>query len=134
MTTTKNGTTVPKMNLAGSAVYPSVKKDEEVTPDAKLLPVKKPIDAKDQPALEDRILHVQKLSDLVVKHGKLCDTVKKLNSFKLSNDGREDRLTIEDGEGNEFSTSNTTVIAKVLDVIKEETTAKRDEVANLITF
>lgn len=55
---------------------------------------------------------------------KLNETHKNLDSFKLGSDKLRDSLSIEDGEGNDFTTHNSEIISKVVEMIKAEITEK----------
>ena len=88
----------------------------------------------EQPNLEDRILRIQILSDLIAKREKLQDSLKKISSYKFSSESRFDKLTIEDGEGNEFTTTNTDVLKEVVATIKATILRKIGEVDSSITF
>lgn len=91
-------------------------------------------EAADLPPVEDRILKVNQLSSLVEKHETLQETKKKLKAFKLSTDGSRDTLRISDSRGNEFTTSNSAVIADVLDVLKTSIDKKISDVEAQIRF
>lgn len=121
-----NGTSNTSSNLTAVAPVKAEKKElPTIAPE-------KRNDANEQKPLEDRIFRVQQLSDLVSRREKLQDSLKKLNSFKLSSDSRLDSLTIEDGEGHEFSTSNTAAIADVIQCLKASIQKKLQEVEALI--
>jgi len=103
--------------------------------------VKKPDEVKapekpqaEHPPLEDRILKVQVLSDLINKREKLMDSLKKITAFRFSSENRNDKLTIEDADNNEFTTTNTEVLAEVVNVIKATINKKIAEVNALIIF
>ncbi len=83
--------------------------------------------------IEDRIYKVQVLTDLVDRREKLKESLKKLTSFKLSTDGRSDKLTITDSK-NEFFTSNTVAIKDVIETLKTSLQKKLDEVEAQIIF
>jgi hypothetical protein len=91
-------------------------------------------DLPELPPVEDRILKVNQLFSLVEKHEALLETKKKLSTFKLSTDGNRDTLRILDSKGNDFQTSNTAVIADVMEVLKKSIDAKIAEVENQIRF
>lgn len=55
----------------------------------------------------------------------LDKTEKSLDSFNLGKDDLRDQLQITDGEGNKFQTFNTQIIGRVVEVLKEEISAKR---------
>jgi hypothetical protein len=84
--------------------------------------------------IEDRIFKVQQLGDLVEKHATLVDTKKKLDSFKLSSDGNRDTLSIRDSKGKEFITTNSAVIADVVETLKKSVAEKIDAVGKQIVF
>jgi hypothetical protein len=98
------------------------------------IPPAKRADGSEQKPLEDRIYRVQQLSDLIAKREKLQESLKKLKAFKLSTDSRLDSLTIEDGEGNEFVTSNTAAITDVIECLKATLQKKLHEVEAQIVF
>lgn len=75
-------------------------------------------EVEEQKPLEDRILKIQMLSDLIERRDKLQETIKKLASFKLSTDSSRDKLTITDGKGTEFLTTNSSCIAEVVSTLK----------------
>lgn len=108
-------------------------------PTAKIAPITTEVKKEEKPVpeippVEDRIHKVLQLSALVDKHETLLETKKKLKAFKLSTDGSRDTLRIMDSKGNEFSTSNSGVIADVLEVIKISTDKRITEVENQIRF
>ena len=86
------------------------------------------------PPLEDRILKVNQLVSYVDKYEALEETEEKLKKFKLSTDGSRDTLRISDSRGNEFQTTNSGVIADVLETIKASVAAKKAEVEKQIQF
>ena len=92
------------------------------------------VEKPEQIPLEDRILRIQVLGDLIAKREKLQDSLKKISSYKFSSESRFDKLTIEDGEGNEFTTTNTDVLKEVVATIKATILRKISEVDSFITF
>jgi DNA phosphorothioation-dependent restriction protein DptG len=62
---------------------------------------------------------VKNLFSLLDKHEKLSETRDNLNNFKLSADGHTGKLSMADNHGSNFSTSNPSVIADVLALIKK---------------
>lgn len=64
----------------------------------------------------------------IEKLERLNSTHKKLDSFKLGSDRLKDSLTIEDGERNEFTTNNSEIIAKIIELIKTEVLEKVVEI------
>lgn len=55
----------------------------------------------------------------------LNQTEKNLDSFNLGKDNMRDQLQITDGEGNKFQTFNSSIIEKVIEVLKSEIADKR---------
>ena len=115
-------------------------KAQEKTPaktDVVLLPSQKPnlsnVPADPSP-LEDRILKIQQLSDLIERREKIADALKKLSSFKFSSDGSRDSITIRDGKGNEFITSNSKAIALVYDTLKSSLQSQLSDTEAAIVF
>lgn len=104
---------VPKV---ATVVTIPAKKEEEVKP--------KIIVKDDLPPVEDRILKVQQLMSKVEKHEALNESLRKLHAFKLSSDGSKDVLKISDSKGREFSTSNSTGIADVIETLKKSIAEK----------
>jgi len=127
-----NGTAKPMQNgkhTAETTTTLSVVKDD--TKPAPSIQGKQPPEL---PPVEDRILKVSQLFSLVEKHETLLETKKKLKAFKLSTDGSRDTLRIQDSRGNEFTTSNSAVIADVLEVLKTSLDKKILEVEAQIKF
>jgi hypothetical protein len=122
----------------GNGSQSAVKPETTPAPTAKVTPIKldeqKQDKLSDMPPVEDRIHKVNQLFSLVEKHETLLETKKKLKAFKLSTDGSRDTLRIQDGKGNEFITSNSAVIADVLEVLKVSLDKKIVEVEALIKF
>jgi hypothetical protein len=129
--------TLPKDNgKAVSTTAVSIPKKDEAKPEEKKIP-EPSMEGKKVPELlpvEDRILKVSQLADLCEKRETLLETRQKLNSFKLSTDGNRDTLKISDSRGKEFITSNSGVIADVVEVMKKTIDSKLAEVENLIRF
>ena len=88
----------------------------------------------DLPPVEDRILKINRLTSLVEKHETLLETQQKLNAFKLSTDGNRDTLKISDSKGKEFVTTNSSVIADIIESLKTSVSAKVKEVEAQLVF
>jgi len=76
------------------------------------------------------IKFVQNKGVILQKLELLSQTEKNLDSFNLGKDGVKDNLQIMDGEGNKFQTYNTSIIEKVIDVLKIEIGDKRATAEN----
>lgn len=125
--------TTPPTNGKAEATTPNT------TTTAKIAPITTEVKKETKPVtelppVEDRIHKVNQLFALVEKHETLLETKKKLKSFKLSTDGSRDTLRIQDSRGNEFTTSNSAVIADVLEVLKVSLDKKIEEVEAQIKF
>jgi hypothetical protein len=120
----------------GATKTPAVKPAAEIKIEAPKTEAKKSPDKKEdeQMPLEDRIYRVQQLSDLIERHEKLQESLKKLQSFKLSSDGRGDEIVITDSKRNTWQTSNTAVIADVIEVMKATLQKKLSETEAQIFF
>lgn len=57
---------------------------------------------------------------LVERHEKLKSTLDTLNDFELGSDRSNDSLSLRDGNGRRFETSNTIVVTEVLQLVKKK--------------
>lgn len=108
----------------------STAQTKEATPqvEAKVLPINPPNKRENQPLSIGQILEkFNQQAKRIDKLEKLNQTTKNLDSFKLGSDTIKDTLTIEDGERNEFTTHNSEIITKVIDMIKAEVAEKMSE-------
>src|SRR4051812_47027425 len=86
------------------------------------------------PPIDDRIFIIAKLFDLIERRTAILDSLKKIESFKLSTDGNRDELKITDSKTNTFQTSNSAVIKEVIEVIKSTLKMKWKDVEQQIRF
>ncbi len=105
-------TTLEKSKTNGSSTKAAEVKTTRL-PDA--IPQPKPKDL----TLEERIRKVQDLTDLIEKRNRFLDAKLKLNSFNLKREETTTKVTISDQQGNQFMTSHTEAIGKILEVLKE---------------
>ena len=77
---------------------------------------------------------VRNLFSMIEKHEKLTETRDTLNNFKLSADAHTGKLSITDNHGSTFTTSNPSVIADVMSLIKNVVDNQIKEVEEQITF
>ena len=77
---------------------------------------------------------VKNLFSLLDKHEKLTETRDNLNNFKLSSDGHTGKLSIADNFGSTFSTSNASVMADVLALIKKVVDTQIKDLEEQINF
>ena len=85
--------------------------------------------------LEQRISMVEDLTMLIDRWRKLQESYRNLQTFKIGTDGMSTQIVLRDiASGKEFKTSNTPVVARVLDEIRLTLQAKITEVENQIRF
>jgi hypothetical protein len=77
---------------------------------------------------------VKNLFSLLDKHEKLSETRDNLNNFKLSADGHTGKLSIADNFGSTFTTSNASVMADVLALIKKVVDTQIKDLEEQINF
>lgn len=70
--------------------------------------------------LQERVEKISALQKKWEHLRKYKETQENLNDFMLGGSRREDNLTIEDGSGNEFQTTNPEIIGKVITLLKNE--------------
>lgn len=86
-------------------------------------------------SLEQRITMVEDLTMLIDRWRKLQESYRNLQTFKIGTDGMSTQIVLRDiASGKEFKTSNTPVVARVLDEIRLTLQAKITEVENQIRF
>ena len=86
------------------------------------------------PSLEHRIQKVEDLSMLIEKWRKLTETRRNLQTFSLGADGLGATVFLRDASGKEFKTSNTPVVAAVMEEIKTTLDERIKEVEAQIKF
>ena len=85
--------------------------------------------------LEQRITVVEDLTMLIDKWRKLQESYRNLQSFKIGTDGMSTQIVLRDTtSGKEFRTSNTAVVARILDEIRVTLLNKITEVESQIRF
>ena len=78
-------------------------------------------------SLNQRLEKLNELNAINERLQSLTTTKEKLGKFKLSTDRNLDRLTIKDGSGNVFETSNTVIIKDVIAVVMKDVEMKMSE-------
>ncbi len=102
--------------------------------------VEKPIVEIPKPAivpvlsLEQKIEKVENLAILIEKREILEESRKKLNSFVIGSPQFGESIKLTDENGNNFQTSNTEVLTKVISTIKETLIEKIAEIEKDIKF
>lgn len=84
--------------------------------------------------INQKIEKINNLYNLMEKREKLTETKENLNRFRVSADGNSQRMTIKDGFGAEFNTSNASVIIDVVALIKKVVDTQIKEVEDQINF
>ena len=77
---------------------------------------------------------IRELNLIADKRAKLIEIQDNLNGFKLSSDKTADKLLLTDSFGNKFESSNTTVIADVLALLKSSIQTVIDETEVMLTL
>jgi len=85
--------------------------------------------------LEQRITMVEDLTMLIDRWRKLQESYRNLQSFKIGTDGMSTQLLLRDTtSGKEFKTSNSAVVARILEEIRVTLQGKIVEVESQIRF
>lgn len=125
-TMTKTTATAQKTQPAVTAANPSTSM-ALVKTEVKSEPVK-------EPTLEQRIHKVENLQLLVNKRTKLVQTRNELEKFQISSNDFNCSLQMKDSDGNNFSTSFTPGIKKVIEFLRTSFDASIKEVEAQIRF
>ena len=84
--------------------------------------------------LDEKIQKVEDLSLMIDRWRTLSDSRRKLQTFQIGADSLSSTILLKDGAGNEFRTSNSTVITSVIDEMKRTLDVKVREVEELINL
>jgi hypothetical protein len=84
--------------------------------------------------LDEKIQKVEDLSLMIDRWRTLSDSRRKLQTFQIGADTLSSTILLKDGAGNEFRTSNSTVITSVIDEMKRTLDVKVREVEELINL
>lgn len=87
-----------------------------------------------KPTLEEKIQKVEDLTLLIDRYRALADSRRKLQTFQIGADSLSSTILLKDAAGNEFRTSNSSVITTVIDEMKRTLDSKVREVETLINF
>ena len=95
-------------------------KENPVAPEVKSEPIVevKP-EVKTELNIDQKIQKVQDLTDLIGKRNRFLEAKTKLNSFNLKREEQTTKITIQDLEGNQFMTSQSNAIEKIIEVLKD---------------
>ena len=85
--------------------------------------------------LEQRISMVEDLTMLIDRWRKLQESYRNLQTFKIGTDGMSTQIVLRDTtSGKEFKTSNSSVVARILEEIRLTLQGKITEVESQIRF
>ena len=84
--------------------------------------------------LDVKIQKVEDLSLMIDRWRTLFDSRRKLQTFQIGADSLSSTILLKDGAGNEFRTSNSTVITSVIDEMKRTLDVKVKEVEEMISL
>ena len=112
---------------------------EETTVEAVAAPVMTVVksEIKEEPrklTLDERIQRVEDLTMLIDRWRTLNESRRKLQTFNIGADSMSSVLMLKDAAGNEFKTSNSPVIASVIDEMKRTLDSKVREIENQINL
>lgn len=133
MNTTKNvADKLSKNPLGKNGNDDKPKLEDIITP---VIPITLP-DQKEPPknSIEDKFYKMDILFSHREKWEKLKESLDKVNKFKLTTDGRSDSITFKDSAGSQFTTFSPDVLSKVITWLKEDLTAKLQEVETQINL
>jgi len=83
---------------------------------------------------EERIQKVEDLSMLIERWKTLNDSRRKLQTFQIGADSLSSVVALRDANGNEFKTSNSTVVTSVIDEMKRTLDIKIRDVESQINL
>ena len=84
--------------------------------------------------LDEKIQKVEDLSLMIDRWRTLSDSRRRLQTFQIGADSLSSTILLKDGAGNEFRTSNSTVITSVIDEMKRTLDVKVREVEEQINL
>ncbi len=117
-----------------SAPMQVVKNDQPAAAAAVEVPVEQPA-PQPELTLEQRISMVEDLTMLIDRWRKLQESYRNLQTFKIGTDGMSTQIVLRDTtSGKEFKTSNSSVVARILEEIRLTLQGKITEVESQIRF
>jgi len=84
--------------------------------------------------LDEKIQRVEDLTLMIDRWRTLSESRRKLQTFQIGADSLSSVILLRDAAGNEFKTSNSSVITSVIDEMKRTLEAKVREVEELINL
>ena len=85
-------------------------------------------------SLDEKIQRVEDLSLMIDRWRTLSESRRKLTTFQIGADSMSSTILMRDGAGNEFKTSNSSVISSVIDEMKRTLDQKIKEVEEQINL
>ena len=127
-----------KSNVAESTVLVAAEVAEVKTVEAVAAPVmtvvKNEIEEPRRLTLDEKIQRVEDLSMLIDRWRTLNESRRKLQTFHIGADSMSSTILLRDSAGNEFKTSNSSVITSVIDEMKRTLDGKVKEVEEQISL
>lgn len=96
--------------MSTKKIVPALAVEQEENKDLKIV-------RGDSNNFQSMVSEIETEKKLLDKWRKIDDAEKKIKNFNLAHDELSDHLTIEDGEGNEFTTANGDIIKEVLQLV-----------------
>jgi hypothetical protein len=106
-------------------------------PAPEVIPSPVAIIVKEEPrrlTLDEKIQRVEDLTLLIERFRSLAESRRKLQTFQIGADSMSSTILLRDSAGNEFKTSNSSVITTVIDSMKQILDVKVREVETQINF
>jgi len=107
-------------------------KDVETVPVPVMTVVKSDPEETRKLTLDEKIQKVEDLSLMIERWRLLTESRRKLQTFQIGADSLSSVILLRDGAGNEFKTSNSSVITSVIDEMKKTLDLKVREVEQQI--
>jgi len=107
-------------------------KDVETVPVPVMTVVKNDPEETRKLTLDEKIQKVEDLTLMIERWRLLSESRRKLQTFQIGADSLSSVILLRDGAGNEFKTSNSSVITSVIDEMKKMLDLKIKEVEVLI--
>ena len=124
---------VAEKNTIGVAEVAEVKTVETVVAPVMTI-VKKEVEEPRKLSLDEKIQKVEDLTLMIDRWRTLNESRRKLQTFQIGADSLSSVILLRDAAGNEFKTSNSTVITSVIDEMKRTLDVKVKEVEEQINL
>ena len=124
---------VAEKNITGVAEVAEVKTVEAVAAPVMTI-VKKEVEEPRRLSLDEKIQKVEDLTLMIDRWRTLNESRRKLQTFQIGADSLSSVILLRDAAGNEFKTSNSTVITSVIDEMKRTLDVKVKEVEEQINL